>query len=162
MGRIFDRHHDRVFRHVLRWSASTDDAQDVAAMTFLEAWRLRRRARFVDGSILPWLLVVAMNVARNATRSQRRYEAAVRRVPAEPTYQDGAERVDDRLDARRVMPAFENLDRRHQDVLALCVIEELTVAEAARALGIPPGTVKSRLSRAKQHLATALVKGESA
>ncbi|MCU1407490.1 MAG: hypothetical protein JWQ43_3793, partial [Glaciihabitans sp.] len=57
VGRVFDRHRDRIFRHSLALVPSGDDARDVVAITFLEAWRRRDSVRFVDGSLLPWLLV---------------------------------------------------------------------------------------------------------
>ncbi|MGB3910709.1 MAG: sigma factor [Pseudolysinimonas sp.] len=62
-GRIFDRHRDRVLRHGLRLAPTTNDADDLVAITFFEAWRNRERVRVVDGSVLPWLLVTATNVA---------------------------------------------------------------------------------------------------
>jgi RNA polymerase sigma-70 factor (ECF subfamily) len=56
--------------------------------------------------------------------------------------------------------ALATLPRRDQDILTLCVLEELSTAEAAEALGVAPGTVKSRLSRAKSRLAELMNGGE--
>src|SRR5476651_354484 len=58
-GRIFDRHRHRLFRHSYRLVAVSADADDIVSVTFLEAWRRADAVRFVNGSILPWLLVTA-------------------------------------------------------------------------------------------------------
>ncbi|HMH58661.1 MAG TPA: sigma factor, partial [Galbitalea sp.] len=64
-GRIFDRHRHRhrLFRHSYRLVAVTADADDIVSIAFLEAWRRADAVRFVDGSMLPWLLVTATNSA---------------------------------------------------------------------------------------------------
>lgn len=58
-GLLWDRHRDRVFRHLLWLGFVAHDAEDLSAATFLELWRRRGAVRFVDGSALPWLLAVA-------------------------------------------------------------------------------------------------------
>ncbi len=145
-GRIFDEHRDRVFRHSLRLVGSWADAEDVVATVFLECWRKRRSVRLVDGSLLPWLLVTATNVSRNAARSARRYRALLDRLPP-PVPEPGFE-----VDDSPTVAALRRLSRPHQEVLALCVLEGYPEADAAQALGVPVGTVKSRLSRARQRL----------
>ena len=71
----------------------------------------------------------------------------------EPDHADGvADDLDNRERDRRVRDAFNTLSTADQNVITLCVLEELSLAEAARALGVPLGTVKSRLSRAKRRL----------
>ncbi|MDH6181958.1 RNA polymerase sigma factor (sigma-70 family) [Microbacteriaceae bacterium SG_E_30_P1] len=148
-GRIYDRHRDRVTRHSLRLVPTPADADDVVAITFMESWRRRDQVRFVDNSVLPWLLVTATNAARNLSRSARRYHALLARLPATEPAPDHAERFDD----NDAIAALRTLSAADQRVVALCVLEGLSEREAAAALGVPPGTVKSRLSRAKRRLA---------
>ncbi len=159
-GALFDLHHDRVFRQALRLTASVHDAEDVTAVVFLEAWRRRESMRAVDGSVVGWLLVTTNYVFRNFARSSRRYRQALQHLPVPEHAPDHSGSVDDRIDsdARRaaLRAALATLPRRDQDVLTLCVLEELSTTEAAEALGIAPGTVKSRLSRAKARLAALL------
>jgi RNA polymerase sigma factor (sigma-70 family) len=159
-GQIFELHADRVFGHSLRLTRSAADADDVTALVFLEAWRRRKSVRVSDGSIIGWLLVTANYTARNLARSQRRHRLALSKLPPRPDEPDPTGAVDRRLDAAAndvgVMAAFSSLSRHDQDVLALCVLEELSLAHAAHALGVPIGTVKSRLSRAKARLARAV------
>ena len=70
-GRVFDAHRERVYRHALRLVDTVHEAEDVTAVAFLELWRRRDHVRLVDGSVLPWLLVTAGNVARNQRRAAR-------------------------------------------------------------------------------------------
>lgn len=153
---LFDRHRDRVFGQALRLLRAPHDAEDVTAMVFLEAWRRRADVRVVDGSIVAWLLVTTNNVVRNHDRSTRRYRIALAKLPQPAPQDDHAPAVDAALDNlprdRRVRDAFAQLSPRDQDVITLCVLEELPLAEAAAVLRVPVGTVKSRLSRAKQRL----------
>lgn len=154
-GALFDRHARTVYNYCFRRTASWSEAEDLTSVVFLETWR--RRAR-VDpsGSLLPWLYGVATNVLHNHRRSLRRHRDALARMPAPVPEPEDAEEVAARLDAerrmRRVLDAMERLPRRDREVLILCVWEELDYSEAAEALGIPVGTVRSRLNRARAKL----------
>ncbi|WP_374009367.1 RNA polymerase sigma factor [Leifsonia sp. LS-T14] len=155
-GALFDLHHDRVFRQALRLTSSIHDAEDVTAVVFLEAWRRRDSMRVVNDSVIGWLLVMTNFVFRNFARSSRRYREGLQQLPPPEHAPDHAGAIDDRIDrdSRRsaLRTALATLPRRDQDILTLCVLEELSTADAAAALGIAPGTVKSRLSRAKARL----------
>jgi RNA polymerase sigma factor (sigma-70 family) len=154
-GRIFERHARVVYNYCFRRTGDWSQAEELTAIVFLEAWRRRRQVDLERESALPWLLGVATNVLRNLRRSQRRHRAALERLPRERVA-DFAEDVDERLDDERRMRAalraLRKLPRADQDVLALCVWEELTYQQAALALGVPVGTVRSRLSRARDRL----------
>jgi RNA polymerase sigma-70 factor (ECF subfamily) len=159
-GLIYDQHRDRVLRHCVRLVRSIPDAEDLTALVFLEAWRRRVDVRVVDGSIIGWLLVTANNVIRNFDRTLRRHQSAMAKLPL-PTHQpDHGELVLASMESlgthRGLRAAFAQLSQRDQDVLTLCVLEDLSTAQTGKALGVPTGTVKSRLSRAKRHLADAL------
>ncbi|GAA2248805.1 RNA polymerase sigma factor [Herbiconiux moechotypicola] len=159
-GAVFDLHHARVFRQARRVTATVHDAEDVTALVFLEAWRRRASVRVVDGTAIGWLAVTATNVARNVTRSRNRQRALIARlheVDRESAWaEDHAVEVGERLDreagAAAVRRALAALPARDRDVITLCVLQEMSTAEAAKALGVAPGTVKSRLSRARARL----------
>lgn len=151
-GRVFDRHRDRVFRHVVRLVATPSDADDAVAITFLEAWRRRDSVRFVDDSALPWLLVTATNVSSTLRRSARRHRSLLDHLPPEPPSPDHADLLDDG-DAHFALRSLSTADQR---VITLCILHGLPEKDAAAVLGVPPGTVKSRLSRAKARLAAQL------
>ena len=156
-GAIFDRHRNRVFHQAQRMSPTIHDAEDVTAATFLEAWRRRDSVRVVEGSVIGWLLVTANYLARNLDRSRRRYRTLLEQMREPQDDPDPADEVAERLDARamddRVRGALTRLSKRDQDVITLCIVQELSTADAAAVLSIPPGTVKSRLSRARKRLA---------
>lgn len=147
-GLIFDRHRSRIRRHAHALVPAPTDADDVVATTFLVAWRRREAVRFVDGSMLPWLLRTATNAAHNVTRSTRRYRAVLSRLAVD-------EATPDHADAFGDTPALESLTQLslpHRQVITLCVLEGLSIEEAAVVLNVRSGTVRSRLSRAKAHL----------
>ncbi|TBN58029.1 RNA polymerase sigma factor [Glaciihabitans arcticus] len=147
-GLVFDRHRDRVLRHSLRLVPGWHDAEEVVAVTFLEAWRKREGVRFVGDSLLPWLLATATNVSRNLSRSARRYRALLDKLPPP---------IDREFDeSSEAVTALGGLSLADRQVITLSVLEGFSEAEVAEALGIPRGTVKSRLSRAKKRLASGL------
>ncbi|MFF8974983.1 RNA polymerase sigma factor [Streptomyces sp. NPDC014995] len=154
---LFDSYARAVYNHAFRLTADWSTAEDVMAETFTEAWRLRERIEAEGGSLRPWLLGVATNVARSHYRSNRRYRAAATAAAeAEMTLPDHAEEVAGRLDDRRriaaALGALAALRRPEREVLALCLWEGLEYTAAAEALGIPVGTVRSRLFRARAKL----------
>ncbi|MEO9324591.1 RNA polymerase sigma factor [Nocardioides sp. C4-1] len=153
---LYDRHADRIYRHCFRLTADRAYAEDATGTVFLEVWRHRQRVRVHDGSALPWLYGVATNVCRNLTRGRRRHLRAVARTPWPDLQPDHAERVVERLDneqrMREVLAAVDRLPQRERDVLALVVWSGLSYDDAAAALDVPVGTVRSRLSRARRRL----------
>jgi RNA polymerase sigma-70 factor (ECF subfamily) len=128
---------------------------------FLEAWRHRGSIRVVDGSVLPWLLVTATNVARNHKRGLRRYRAALTRLAPPETVADHAEEVAARSErataARALAQALAGLSAVDRRVVSLCLLEELSYAQAAEVLGLSHASVRSRLSRARRTLREALI-----
>jgi RNA polymerase sigma factor (sigma-70 family) len=154
---MFDQYARVVYNHAYRLTADWSAAEDVMSATFLEAWRLHRRLDVEGGSLLPWLLGIATNLARNARRSDRRFRRAVAALGrSEPVTADHADEVDHRIDeSRRLLSALQalaRLRRAEREVLILCVWEGLDYAAAAVALGVPVGTIRSRLSRARHKL----------
>jgi len=154
-GVLFERHARAVYNHCFRGTADWALAEDLTSLVFLEAWRRRDAVRLANESALPWLLGVATNVLRNGWRSRRRRAAALARLRPvdEPDFSDDVEgRLDDERAMRDVLAVLAELPRREREVLALCVWAELGYEETAIALGIPIGTVRSRLARARARL----------
>ena len=151
-GAVYDRHLSRVARHAASVAESPNDADDIVAITFLEAWRKREGVRFVDGSLLPWLLITATNSGRNLNRSGRRHRALLRKLPVERERDDSFEQ-ELAGDAARALRRLSVADQR---VLTLAIVLDLSERDIAIALDVPPGTVKSRLARAKRRLAAEL------
>lgn len=159
-ARLFDRHVRAVANHCFRLSGSWSAAEDLTQATFLVAWRRRKDIRVVAGSALPWLLVVATNNVRTEWRTQRRWLAAIRRMPivaetADPA-DDVAGRIDDQRRMRPILAAVRRLPRAEREAIALCVWSGLSYADAAQVLGIGDASVRSRVSRARARLARSL------
>jgi len=155
-GALFDEHARAVHRLAFRLTGNGHEAEEVVSLTFLEAWRLRTGIEPVGDSLRPWLLGIAVNVVRNFARASRRQRAAMARLPEPAPVPDFAEelagRLDDAVRLAAARAAFGRLRPAEQDVVALCVWSGLDYAAAAQALGIPVGTVRSRLSRARRRL----------
>ena len=154
-GLLFERHANAIYNYCFRRVGDWSTAEDLVSVVFLQAWR-RRKKDLPPEKVLPWLYGIATNVVRNQGRAQRRYEAALRRVPAaragEPFADLADTRLDDERQMRRVLALIRKLPRREQEVFALCAWFDLSYEDAASALEIPVGTVRSRLSRARARL----------
>ena len=157
---IFDQHRDRVYRHALRMTANVHDAEDVTAGAFLELWRRRKAIRVVDGSVLPWLLVTATNLARNLTRGLRRYRALIVALPraqdARSAEDVALERIEKMRIAAQVREALSTLAPSDAALITLTMFEHYSPAQAAAALGISDGAARTRLHRTRTRMATAL------
>jgi RNA polymerase sigma factor (sigma-70 family) len=154
-GSLFERHVGSVYNYCFRRTGDWAQAEELTAIVFLEAWRRHRDVQLEREGALPWLLGVATNVVRNLRRTRRRYRFAIERLPRERVADfavDVEERLDDERQMRAVLRVLGKLSRGDQDVLTLCVWEGLSYEEAALALDIPVGTVRSRLSRARARL----------
>jgi RNA polymerase sigma factor (sigma-70 family) len=161
-GRLFDRHARTVYNFLFRRTASWSDAEDLTSAVFLHAWRRRQEIVLDRDSALPWLLKVADYSARNQRRSLRRYWQALDRLQIprdeQPDHADAvAARVDDERTMVRVRAALRRLPKHEREVVELCVWTGLDQRAAATVLGVPVGTVKSRLTRARRRLQGLLV-----
>ncbi|HEY3925036.1 MAG TPA: RNA polymerase sigma factor [Acidothermaceae bacterium] len=154
-GDLFARHANRIHNYCFRRIGSWSLAEDATSQTFMEAWR-RRSSIAVTDSLLPWLFVAANNVCRNSERAGRRAANLLAKAPLPEHVGDHADEVAARIDSerqmQRVLSALRTLKRADQDVVAMCDWEGLSYDEAAAALGVPVGTVRSRLSRARARL----------
>ena len=156
---LYRRHADPVYRYCLRRTRDPDMAEDALAIVFLEAWRRRDEVDLTSRPAEPWLYGVARNVLRNQRRSLRRRDATLRSLGhacLPETSDDVGERVERRQTVDALLRSLHALPPAQRAVVGLCVLEDRTYEAAAGALRIPVGTVRSRLSRARLHLALAL------
>jgi RNA polymerase sigma-70 factor (ECF subfamily) len=156
-GVLFERHAGRIYSYCFRRTADWALAEDLTSTTFLLAWRSRGREPLQAESALPLLYGIATNVLRNQRRSLKRGREAFARVPLqrgeEPDFaEEASARLQDQAAMRELLALFSRLPRREQDVIALCEWSDLSYAETAVALGIPIGTVRSRLARGRRRL----------
>ncbi|WP_043728456.1 RNA polymerase sigma factor [Streptomyces zinciresistens] len=155
-AQIFDEHARVVYAHAVRTTGDRALAEDVMSLTFLEAWRLRAKLREEVRSVRAWLLGIATNVMRNTARAARRHRDAMSRLPPPEALPDFSDEVVGQMaDAQRLAAAaraLQRLKRTDREVFTLVVWSDLGYAAAAEALGIPVGTVRSRLSRTRERL----------
>lgn len=156
LGEAYDEHAQVLFRYAMRVCGDQAAAEDVVSATFLEAWRCRERLRPDGDGLRPWLLGIATNILRSTAREARRRDTALARLADRGVLPDFADDVVTRLyDTEQLTAAraaLKRLRRRDREVFALVVWAGLDYAAAGEALGIPTGTVRSRLSRARDRL----------
>jgi RNA polymerase sigma factor (sigma-70 family) len=147
---IFHRHGTEIVRYVhARLGAGL--AEDVAAETFLAAFRCRDRYDVSRAEARPWLYGIAVRQIGKHRRAESRYRRAVARLPAEHEPADFGDRSDERVTAEQLRPqlsaALAGLSRQDRELLLLVAWADLTYAEAAQALGLTVSAVRSRLNR---------------
>ncbi|NEM90745.1 RNA polymerase sigma factor [Galbitalea soli] len=149
-GELYDLHAPRVFRHAARLCGNNADADEVVATAFFELWRRQSSVRLVDGSILPWLLVVTTNVARNQKRAARRYRAMLDELAAGGLERAQGEPIHETNE--RVLDALARLNPVEAGLIVLTVVEGFSVREAALAVGLSEGSARVRLHRTRRKL----------
>jgi RNA polymerase sigma factor (sigma-70 family) len=149
---LFRRHRDGVARAAYLLVQDVDQAQDAAQEAFLIGWRDLRRLRDPE-RFRAWVTGIALNLCR------RRWGAAARDRPRSgdlqeaPAATDATDSVALRVEVRRAVDA---LPRQMREAIVLRFYCGFSESEMALALGVPAGTVKSRLGRARARLAEAL------
>jgi RNA polymerase sigma-70 factor (ECF subfamily) len=155
MQALHDEHAAALWRHCLRltgWDRAA--AEDLVQETMLRAWRHPSVLANPSPAVRAWLYTVSRNILDDHWRSRRsRNELSVAEVPERD---DAADRTDELLQSWVVAEAVTKLSPEHRAVLRECYYRGRSVAEAARRLGIPEGTVKSRTHYALRALRLAL------
>ncbi len=144
---------DAVYRLSFAILGNEADARDAAQETFVTAWRQLGKLRDPD-RFDAWLQRVAVNAARMTHRARRR--RGIREIASSEIERSAADPLAGPTDADRLERALAALDIDQRSILALHHLESRSVAELAGILGIPEGTVKSRLYTARRALQAAL------
>jgi RNA polymerase sigma factor (sigma-70 family) len=157
--RLVERYRDLAFRSAFLIVRNAADAEDAAQDAFVKAYYALARFR-IGEPFRPWILRIVGNEARNRRRTSGRHERLALRVVERGGPGDAAPSPDVAVlhDERRraLLSALDTLPERERDVIAHRYLLELSEAETAQALGLRPGTVKSRLSRGLSRLRLAL------
>jgi RNA polymerase sigma factor (sigma-70 family) len=155
---LFEAHAGDLHRYLGRLVGAVAD--DLVADTFVAALKGRGGFDPARASARAWLFGIATNLARNHLRRRKREDAATARLRdaaalAESHENRVVDRVDAQLRARQLAVAIAELNPADRDVLLLTSWAGLDANEIAEALGIPAGTVRSRLHRVRKHLRVA-------
>ena len=157
-GAVFDRHAAAIHGYIAR-RLGRDAADDLVAETFLVAFRQRGGYDPAQPSARPWLYGIATRLVSRRRRDEVRFFRAIARTGidpaadpvAEPVADEGIRRADARMLHRQLAGALAGLAAADRDALLL-VADGLSYAEAAQALGVPDGTLSSRVARARRKL----------
>ncbi len=158
---LYHRRQGSLFRFALHMSRSEAVAQDVVQETFLLLIRGAARYDESRGSVAGFLAGVARNlVLRALGRDRGRIDFEEEPEAAAPD--DVFDGLTRRLDVEALRKAVDALPLQYREVVVWCELEEMSYADAACALGVPVGTVRSRLSRARQMLAERFLRRQTA
>ena len=163
---LVERHQGAVAAVVIGMLGAGDEADDVGQETFIRCYQSLASFRG-DASLRTWLQRIATNLSLNALRRRKRglrrfidFDAAVASAPELQV--DGHARHAAQSDVERVRAAVARLPDKHRAVIVLRMIEGYSTREAAEMLGVPEGTVLSRLSRAMTQLKQLLEESDDA
>lgn len=146
---LYDRYASRVFRFALSIVRQAYLAEEVMQETMIVVWKKAKTFRG-NAKASTWILGIARNLAFNLLRKEKRGE----RLPEEKLAESNpAKQVEMAVHVDR---ALQMLPDHHREVMHLVFYEEMTLREAAAILGIPEGTVKSRMHHARKALAKEL------
>ncbi|HET9722956.1 MAG TPA: sigma-70 family RNA polymerase sigma factor [Actinomycetota bacterium] len=156
-GTLVERHERRVYNLALRMTGREEDARDATQEAFVSALRKLKTFRG-EAAFTTWMHRVTVNACYDLLRKRQRAPLLRERdedtpPPREPVSPDHADDVDLSIDVRA---ALLDVPMDFRAVLILCDVQDLSYEDAAEALGVPVGTVKSRLHRGRVALARAL------
>lgn len=151
---LHDEHARALWSYVVNLTnGDRGKAQDVVQETLLRAWRNPQVLDQSRGSARGWLFTVAKRIVIDDWRATRsRPEYVTDEVPERPV-SDGTDRA---IDHQLVTAAMRTLSLEHREVLLECYLRGASVAQASAAIGVPPGTIKSRTHYALRALRLAL------
>ncbi|MFC8712307.1 RNA polymerase sigma factor [Streptomyces sp. NPDC057197] len=158
-GELYHRHASVIHQYAAR-RLGEDAAEDITAETFLSAFRTRARYDLTRPNARPWLYGIAANLIGKQRRSEVRALKALARTGLDPVAESWTDRSDSRVTAQAAQAllagALAALAPGDRHVLLLVAWADLGYQEVAEALGIPVGTVRSRLNRARRKVRGAL------
>lgn len=158
---IVKKYQNQVFNLCFRMTGNREDAADMTQETFLKVWKHLDSYRF-DSSFSTWLYRLASNCCLDLLRSQKRKPTISLTVENENEEEQILDVQDDSLtpeeeliaqdERERLNQAMMSLEEEQRQILTLRVVNDLSYGEIAEILTIKEGTVKSRLSRARENL----------
>jgi RNA polymerase sigma factor (sigma-70 family) len=162
LAELYVRHQRSLFNYLLQLTSDHGMAEEILQDTLVAVWKSART--FENRStVLTWLIGIARRQAHNTLRQRKLpllHEAKLEELAA--TEQDPEDFTLASVARDELVEAFKQLVPVHHEVLVLILVQDQSYEETASILGIPVGTVKSRLSNAKRTLRTILTTREEA
>lgn|SRR5690554_1489801 len=153
-GLIFDRHVDRIFR-LVTMRVPRQDAADITADVFERAFRSRHRYDITYRNATPWLKGIARNLIGDYLRARRRDQSLPLAQPYAEFETESVNRICALDAAPMISGALAVIPPAERETFLLYALDGLTYTEISRLLAIAPGTVASRISRARAHILNA-------
>ena len=153
---LYDEHGRYLVAYAARLTGDRQLAEDIVQETLLRAWRHADRLTDEQGSVRGWLLTVARNIATDKARARRSRPPEVEETQEVHDVRVDRDHAEDVANSLVVADALRTLSPEHRAALVETYFQGRTMSEAAQVLGIPPGTVKSRVHYALQQLRTTL------
>lgn len=160
LGALFDRHHQAVYAFLSRaFPHSSSEIDDLVQKTFIQIWRSARKFRS-RSKVRSWIFGVGLNVARNHARGEGRRRRSLNGLASEMEASSATppdKVAEERILVDRMSIALASLKDDLRVAFVLCEIEGIAGTEAARVLGVRPGTLWRRVHEARQALRQALL-----
>jgi RNA polymerase sigma-70 factor (ECF subfamily) len=153
---LYDDHGRYLVAYAARLTGDRQLAEDIVQETLLRAWRHADRLTDERGSVRGWLLTVARNIATDKARARKSRPPEVEETQEVHDVRVDRDHAEDVANSLVVADALRTLSPEHRAALVETYFQGRTMTEAGRVLGIPPGTVKSRVHYALQQLRTTL------
>lgn len=158
-ARLYDTHHDRVYRYVLHLVGRVEDAEDLTQRVFLQAWRGLGRYRRTGSPFIAWLITIAHNQTMSYFRSRKRDVPLQLDVADELTSGEPVARQTELDEQEALREAILQLGLDQQQVLTMRFYEGFEYGEIAAALGKSEGNVRVIQHRALRQLRRLLATG---
>lgn len=162
-GFLIDRYEEKLDRYILRKTGlGTDERQDILQEVFLKAYR--NIASFDDSlSFNAWIYRICHNAVINDWKKNKKYRSGISfdsdagvMVENMLSDHDIIDDIDEVIDAKHIQSLILKLSSKYQTIIELRYLEDLSYDEISDVLQIPPGTVATRINRAKKQLAKLL------
>jgi RNA polymerase sigma-70 factor (ECF subfamily) len=148
---LVNRYKDRLFNMLCRMLSSEDEARDLLQETFLRVWQHKMSYDF-RYAFSTWIYTIALNLARNELRRRKKFKFFdifdfAEKIPAKEEKRGSSPKLKELLNRE-----IQRLPEKYKTAFILRDVDSLSYEEIAQVLGIPLGTVKSRVNRARSIL----------
>jgi len=157
---IVDAHYQGLYRFALSMCKREATAQDLVQQTFLQ-WAKKGSSLRDASKVKTWLFTTIYREWLGIARREKKYEQVEFEPDLHGSVQNDDEGENPRVDSATLQKALEQLDPNYRAPLVLFYLKELSYRDIAETLGLPIGTVMSRLSRAKNNLRAILTAASS-
>ncbi len=149
---LFNQYKGLVFKNAYLMTGSREDAEDVLQEVFAAVWRFRKTFDPHKGRLATWLHRITVNECLRRQRKRRPPAVDIEQIDVADKRLGPEETLMTAQDYETLVRAMEGLDSRHRAVLVLRYFNDLSYEEIAQAVGVPLGTVKSRMNQALKRL----------